>query len=185
MLKKDRQISLMSGFTLIEVILLIALLGVLFHFVLPNLKIFRSNYLLKTAARDFFSNIQKAKYLAALKNNFCTVTFNQYIIADNKKYDYCIFIDKNRDLEYNHKEQIIVKKLFSDYTYVIFDSDKGGGDGLTFTLNDDKLPSIAFKPSGVPVSNKGSFAQGTVYLKNNYNSTKRIIISQAGNVRIE
>ncbi len=174
-----------SGLTIIELLIVIAVISVLVTVATPGFKEFRSNYLLKTAARDFFSHIQKMKQVAIKNNNLCTITFNQPVTSENKVYDYVIFTDTDKDLEYDSGEEIIVKKLFTDYGHTTFNLNKGGGDGLTFAKNDDKLPCIAFQASGIPVSNSGSFAQGSVYLKDNYNNTKRIVISQAGNIRIE
>jgi len=57
-----------SGFTLIELVVVIAVLGILTAVGVPNFLSWLPKYRLKTAARDLYSNMQLAK-LSAIKNN--------------------------------------------------------------------------------------------------------------------
>ena len=59
-----------SGVTLIEVVVVIALLGILAGFAYPNFKSWIPNYKLKAAARDLVSNFQRAKMEAVKRNKW-------------------------------------------------------------------------------------------------------------------
>ncbi len=63
-----------NGFTLVELIIVISVIGILVAFAVPNFLDWLPNMRLKAAARDLYSNMQKAK-IAAIKSN-TTVTFS-------------------------------------------------------------------------------------------------------------
>jgi Tfp pilus assembly protein FimT len=65
---------------------------------------------------------------------------------------------------------------------VSIDTSEGGGDGLSFA---NPINGIAFAPNGFPTDNTGALATGTVYIKNKDNKRSSIVVSPAGNVRIE
>jgi hypothetical protein len=88
-------------------------------------------------------------------------------------------------LEYDAGEQVVNKVVFSEhYAGVSFDTAQGGGDGLSFTDNDNSLPSIAYRLNGLTRNNAGVSGAGTVFLKNTQNKTASIDVSAAGNVTI-
>jgi len=89
-------------------------------------------------------------------------------------------------LEYDAGEQVVNQVVFSDhYAGVSFDTAQGGGDGLTFTDNDNLLPSFAFRLNGLTRSNTpGGSGAGAVFLINTQNKTVSIDVSAAGNVTI-
>jgi hypothetical protein len=106
----------------------------------------------------------------------------------SKTYSYVVFVDADNNLEYDPGERIIARRRWGQgdqYLGVSFDLSRGGGDGLTFADNDTGNPAVAFRPSGIPTSNSGGLGMGTVYLRNTKGMEIKVVLSSAGNVRIE
>jgi len=175
--------SLLSGFTLVEVLMTIGVLAALAAVAVPGFSVWLPNYRLKAAARDVVSNFQLAKLTAVKRNTNCAITFNQAIGAQT--YDYVVYVDSDKDLEFDAGEEVITRKCWTDYGSTTYDFSKGGGDGLSFTLNDEGLPSTAFQAKGFPINTLGGLGMGTVFLKNTNNRITSVILSSAGNIRIQ
>jgi len=172
-----------SGFSLVELLVAIAIVGILAGIATPNLIAWLPNFKLRSAARDVYSNFQKAKLTAIKQHCLCTITFRQPV--GGTTYDYVVFIDSDNDMEYDDGERTIAQILLSGYNGIRFDTSQDG-DGLTFNnLNNDGLPATAFRTNGLPRNNAGGFGSGRVYLINTRNRTQEIILSPAGTLRIE
>jgi len=74
-----------SGFTVIELIMVIVVLGILTAVGVPNFLSWLPKYRLKSAARDLYSNLQLAKMAAIKSNQKCRVKYSvnpdQYTVS--------------------------------------------------------------------------------------------------------
>jgi prepilin-type N-terminal cleavage/methylation domain-containing protein len=173
-----------SGFSLNELIVVVAILAILAAVAIPAFAGWLPNLRLKNATRDVASNIQLARLTAVKHNVTCTIAFSQIIGAD--LYDYIIFEDSNGNLEYDAGETIVTQVLWNNYGNVQFDLTQGGGDGVTLWENGIGCPAVAFLPNGLPADGNplGPSAGGTVFLKNTKNKTSSVVLSPAGNVTV-
>ena len=163
-----------GGFTLLEVIIVVAILSILSAFVIPRIDDWRQNLQLNSATRDIYSNLQKAKLEAIKTRTYCTVSFDAN--------GYVIYLDADKDLVQDAGEQVISSVSLSDYENVSLDTSKGGGDGLLFSGTDD---GIAFSVTGLPRDSAGALALGTIFLKQDHrDKTAEISITRAGSIQI-
>ena len=90
-----------SGFTLVELIITIAMIAVISAVALPNFLDWLPNHRLRSAAHDLFSNFQKAKLEAIKRNINTTVCFSSG--------GYEIFVDQNTDFVKDGAEEAVAE----------------------------------------------------------------------------
>ena len=98
-----------KGFTLLELMIIIAILTILGSLAIPAYSAWLPNYRLKNAARDLYSNMYLAKMLAIKENSsykiiFTTTGDNRYVIerpdGSFEKEVYLSDYDSNGDIEF-------------------------------------------------------------------------------------
>lgn len=74
-----------SGFTVVELLVVLAVLAIFFAIGVPNFMSWIPKYRLKSAARDLYSNMQLAKMTAVKSNTNCSITYStdpdQYVLS--------------------------------------------------------------------------------------------------------
>lgn len=170
-----------SGFSLIELLMVIGMIAIICSIAVPNLIGWRSKAQLGRAARDLYGNFQKAKMEAARSNQYCAVSFStstDKVTVNGTLYDYAVYIDDNpNNLTYDAGERVITAGFWSEYPGV-------SGDAITFPQV-ASLPTIAFAPDGLPKNAGGGLISGSVTLKNQKPIEREISISIIGNIKIE
>lgn len=148
-----------AGFTLIEMLVALIIIGVLVTVAIPAFSVWLPDYHLKSAAMDLFSNLQLAKMEAIRANGNCEVSFNT---GGGGSY------------QLSGPEGTVKTVKLSEYGSGICYGRPGGGDAVAY--NGD---SVTFKPRGT-TSNIG----GWVYIKNDKDRYYRIGTLLTGVVRL-
>jgi prepilin-type N-terminal cleavage/methylation domain-containing protein len=160
-----------TGFTLKELVVTLAVIGVLTAWGLPHLVGMIPNYRLTTAARSLLVQIHRAKLRAIYESNIYYFDFDFDGDGDLGSEDCVLWGDRNR----NRRKELLEKSyrvfdlgLFPNVYLEAYPAelggpergpnntkiDAGGGDGVSFAQN-----RIKFNPDG-------TCSTGTIYLHN-------------------
>jgi prepilin-type N-terminal cleavage/methylation domain-containing protein len=175
-----------QGVTLIELVVVMAIIALMAVFMTPGIGEWVQNYRIKQAARDVASDFQfaKMKAISISRQKYCTVTFT--ITVDNVLYDYIVYSDDNSNLAYDAGEEVFKRVILDDeHRNVALDTSQGGGDGITFPNNANGQPSVGFDSRGFPRNTQGNFQNGTVCMINTSNNkARRVDVTPAGAISI-
>ena len=165
-----------KGFTLVEVLIVVAIFSIGAAIAIPNIMDMGRRSAVKSDARQIKDQLAKARIEAIERNRWVTVEYRQ---ANN---DYVIFVDSTPpDYIYNNDgtEEVISIVPISSSRY---DITQGGGDGIAIG---GAGTCIAWDAKGRSYSSGGGLSLGSIYLVGADGSNFEIIISAAGNIRID
>ena len=168
-----------KGFTLLEAVVVLAIFSILGAIAIPDIMSWASKNRLKSAARDVYNVIVKAKSQSVTLHENVALTFGQVIDGDANTY--VLYVDDGATGEAYDAGEEILMQVSSWPAGVMLDTSQGGGDGLSFANNADGKPSLSYQPIGTLNGTTG----GTVYLINTEEESIKVIVSPTGAVRIE
>ena len=177
-------INKQRGFTIIEVLMVMVVLGILATIAIPVLLNALPSLRLKSSTRDIFSLLLKAKGEAINRSESVTILFNP---AGNS---YSGFIDNGagaggiaNDQIQNGGEQTLLPPILLPNN-VSFDP-TADVDGVSFANN-----AVTFSPRGLSVGPGGGLIMGTISLRATDNSgnvinRRSITLASGGRIRVQ
>lgn len=140
-----------NGFTVVELLIVIALIGIISGIGIPNFLTWLPKYRLKGAARDLYSNLQLARVGAIKANKTWAIVFDE---GGNKYTIYSDYGGAN-----SVQNTIELSDYKSDITY-------GSGSASTESDGGALGDLITYSNDRVEFSSKGTANVGNVYLTN-------------------
>jgi len=165
-----------NGFTIVELLIIIALIGIVTAIAIPNFMQWLPNYRLRAATQDLLSNFQKAK-LAAVKGNV-----NVAVCFKNDNSGYTAFVDANANYV-NDGEEVLANVAWDSYKSLVVDLNPPFN---TFDTTAGGRPCMAFQPTSIPTdASAGGFASREAEIGNSNGKTTKLVVSPAGSVYLE
>ncbi len=155
-----------KGFTLVEAMVVIAVIGIVLAVAVPNIVGFMPEYRLKRAARDLYSAMQSTK-MGAIKNNSSWA-----LVFDPADSCYCICSKWVANSKCSDPNNTIV----STTTLPGYGSSINYGHGIATknaTVGGGALPAndISYTSNVLVFNSRGTGSGGYVYLQNNQSTS--------------
>jgi len=161
--------GLKSGFTIIEVLVVISIIAIVSGIAIPNLIAWLPEYRLRSAARDIVSCFQKAKLRAIKENATAVIKFD---VVNDK---YTAWVDnggsgtaKNWALDRNNGEAVLTENSLPGAVTLY--------KNTTFASN-----TFGFNSRGLPAKMVG----GSVFINTRTSNYRKVVVNTAGNIRVQ
>lgn len=150
-----------NGFTIIELVVTLAIFGIMLAIALPSFLSYLPTMRLKGAARDISSTLQSARMEAVSRNTNCNVSFD----INNKSYTVSC--------------TNIATTLSTDISF-------GWGTDVNKDIGGGSLPSdgVALTNDTCYFTSRGTVNAGSIYIKNTKNQSYVVVISSGGRIDI-
>ena len=180
MLAVNMQRRRSSGFTLIELMITLAIAAILLTVAVPSLSAFRRNAELTSAANTFMAGLNTARSEAMKRGRYAMVVPTNN--GANWNDGWIVFVDINRTQTYTESSDSVVVTQMALPT------------GISMTgvnTATGSTPYVMFDPSGYSRDKSGGFGALTLTLARTegtaaqqLDQTRRIIIASTGRVRM-
>ncbi len=161
-----------KGFTLIEVLIVIAMIGILSAIAIPNYINWLPNYRLKGAARDLYSNMQKVKLEAVKRNTDVGIAFTT-VVFPALGGSYQAFVDDGAGGG-------IASNAIQDGTETTLFQVAMPASCSLASASFSGNPRTGYNSRGLPLGNR----IGTAILRNNQSAQYTMTLSNAGYAKI-
>jgi prepilin-type N-terminal cleavage/methylation domain-containing protein len=163
-----------QGFSLLELMIVLAIIAILSGLTIPNMIAYRPRAQLKSAIRDIFSNMQLARVKSLRDNRDWAIQF------DTVANSYTLISDKGADGTFNTADDTNFKSVsLNDYPGISWGSLHGPRTGST----SDPSDGISFSANRAEFNPDGTAKSGTVYLNNQKDSAAVGSSSSAGRIK--